>query len=296
MRTLNSLSSKAVCKIVGRVYDLALGRFPAVVRIETTNACNARCTICPHGDLKRPIRRMDDDLFARIIDECGACGCKEVHLHNFGEPLLDQHLEQRVRQAKQMGLPKVKIFSNGSLLSQRRARGLIEAGLDEIKISFDGATREEFERIRVPLKYDRVVENIKCLVALRDELQSAMKIKVACCSTTDKQGTMRSLERIVDGFSFGKIHNWAGGDRPAEDGKIRKPCSRLFRTLTILSSGEVALCCLDYDGRFLLGRLDAQTSIAEVWAGAAYRQARLRHREARQNEISLCRHCTKSFL
>ena len=126
MRTLNSLSSKAVCKIVGRAYDLTLGRFPAVVRIETTNACNARCIICPHGDIRRPIRHMDDDLFTRIVDECAACGCREVHLHNFGEPLLDKRLEDRVRYAKNKGLPKVKIFSNGSLLSERRARGLIE--------------------------------------------------------------------------------------------------------------------------------------------------------------------------
>lgn len=296
MRTINHLSSKAACRIIGSAYDLALGRFPAVVRIETTNACNARCITCPHREIKRPIRRMEDDLFTRIIDECARCGCKETHLHNFGEPLLDKQLEDRVRYAKDRGLPKVKIFSNGSLLSERRARGLIEAGLDEIKISFDGATKEEFERIRVPLQFDRVVENIKGLVALRDEMRSEMRVQVACCSTTDKQGTMRSLERIVDGFSFGKIHNWAGEDSPDEQGKIRKPCSRLWRTFTILAGGDVALCCLDYDGHFLLGHVDADTSVGDVWTSTAYQEVRLRHKEARQSEISLCRHCTKSFL
>ena len=44
------------------MHDLALGRFPAVVRIETTNACNAKCIICPHRNIKRPIRRMDEQL------------------------------------------------------------------------------------------------------------------------------------------------------------------------------------------------------------------------------------------
>ncbi|MBN2472989.1 MAG: SPASM domain-containing protein [Pirellulales bacterium] len=295
MRAVNHLSSKAACRIIGGVFDMTLSRFPAAVRIETTNACNAKCTICPHSEIARPIARMDDELFTRIIDECARGGCQEAHLHNFGEPLLDKHLEDRVRYAKQRGLRKVKIFTNGSLLGEERARGLIDAGLDEIKVSFDGATREEFEQIRVPLKYDQVVENIKGLVALRDAMRSAMKVRVACCSTTDKDGTMQSLEKTVDGFSFGKIHNWASEDYTNGQSKIRKPCSRLWRTFTILVDGQVALCCLDYDGQFTLGRLDAGTSIRDVWTGAAYRQVRARHKEARQDEISLCRHCTKSF-
>jgi radical SAM protein with 4Fe4S-binding SPASM domain len=284
-----------LCRVVGKAYDLAAGRFPAVVRIETTNACNARCVICPHRDLKRPIERMEDDLFTRIIDECARHNCPEVHLHNFGEPLLDKHLEDRVRYAKQKGLAKVKVFSNGSLISEDRAHRLIEAGLDEVKISFDGATREEFEQIRVPLKFDQVVENTKRLVALRDEMRSGLKIRVACCSTTDQQSTMRSLEKVVDGFSFGKIHNWADQETTNGEARVRKPCSRLWRTFTILASGDVALCCLDYDGQVILGRIDESMSLADIWNSDAYRQIRLRHKQARQSEIRLCRSCTKSF-
>ena len=296
MRTINNLSSKAVCRIVGRVYELAGGPFPEVVRIETTNACNARCTICPHPEMTRPVRRMTDELFTSVVDECAQHDCREVHLHNFGEPLLDKHLEDRVRYAKGRGLKKVKIFSNGSLLEKRRSRGLIEAGLDEIKISFDGATKEEFEQIRTPLKFDRIIQNIRDLVALRDEMQSDMKIAVACCSTTDRESTMRSLEDVVDRFCFARIHNWAGEEANGGNGKTRKPCSRLWRTFTILASGDVALCCLDYDGQNLLGCVDGHTSIRDVWNDAAYKRLRLQHKQARQSEISLCRGCTKSFL
>jgi sulfatase maturation enzyme AslB (radical SAM superfamily) len=296
MPIINRLTSKATCRIVGTSYELVRGAFPHMVRIETTNACNARCVICPHRQIQRPIQRMDDDLFTAIVDECAAEGCQEIHLHNFGEPLLDKGLEDRIRYAKSQGVKKVKIFSNGSLINQHRARGLIEAGLDELKISMDGATREEFEQIRVPLEFDEVVENVKTLVALRDELGSALAIRVACCSTSDKSGTMQSLESIVDGFSFGKVHNWASDAFSSRNGKIRKPCSRLWRTFTILASGEVALCCLDYDGQHILGRIGGGTSIRQVWNAAAYREVRRQHVKARQAEIALCRHCTKSFL
>jgi len=174
MKNLRMLCSRIVCRCVGRVFDATRGRFPAVVRIETTNACNARCVICPHKDMNRPIRQMDDALFDRILDECAAARCREIHLHNFGEPLLDKRLEHRIRRAKEKGIAKVKIFSNGSLLTAERARVLIDAGLDEIKISFDGATREEFEAIRRPLKFDRVVANVEQLVKLRNELGSKL--------------------------------------------------------------------------------------------------------------------------
>lgn len=296
MKNLQNLSSQLVCRCVGRVYDATRGSFPAVVRVETTNACNARCVICPHQQMNRPVRQMDGALFRRIVDECAAERCGEIHLHNFGEPLLDKHLEERVRYAKEKGIAKVKIFSNGSLLVPERVRRLIEAGLDEIKISFDGATREEFESIRRPLKFDRVVGNVEQLVRIRNELGSGMKIGVACCSTTDREATMQALSKLVDDFSFGKVHNWASEGSPAGRSPIRKPCARLWRTFTILAGGEVALCCLDYDGQCLLGWLDSTTTIRDIFDSPACREVRRRHREARQAEIGLCAGCSKSFV
>ena len=294
MNPLTSVSSKALCRIVGGALDTVKGRFPAVVRLETTNACNARCVICPHREMRRPITTMQDGLYAQLIDECAAAGCREVHLHNFGEPLLDKHLEDRIAYAKQKGIRRVRIFCNGSLLSPDRARRLIEAGLDEVKVSFDGATREEFERIRTPLKFDTVVQNVVELVKLRDALRSKLRVHVACCSTTDKEATMRSLAKVVDAFDFGKLHNWGGQGTVRK--WLRKPCSRLWRTFTVLASGDVALCCLDYDGKQLVGRVDAGHSIRDVWNGPLYREIRRLHRQARQSQIPLCANCTKAFL
>lgn len=296
MKSLRIVASQIICRSIGRVFDATRGRFPAVVRIETTNACNARCVICPHQRMNRPVRQMDEAVFRRIIDECAAWPGREVHLHNFGEPLLDKVLEERVRYAKDKGIAKVKIFSNGSLLTAERARRLIEAGLDEIKISFDGATREEFESIRRPLRFDRVVGNVEQLVKIRNELGARMKIGVACCSTTDREATMQALSKVVDDFSFGKIHNWASEGQPARRTAIRKPCSRLWRTFTVLAGGEIALCCLDYDGQHLLGRLDDGATIREIFDSAAYREVRRKHRQGRQAEIALCAECSKAFL
>jgi molybdenum cofactor biosynthesis enzyme MoaA len=71
--------------------------------------------------MQRPITTMDDGLYNRLIDECAVEGCREVHLHNFGEPLLDKRIEDRIAHAKQKGIRRVKIFCNGSLLSADRS-------------------------------------------------------------------------------------------------------------------------------------------------------------------------------
>jgi hypothetical protein len=296
MYSLNDMLSKTVCRIGGGVFDLAQHAFPDVVRIETTNACNACCTICPRRNINRQISRMDDALYLQLIDECASSGCGEIHLHNFGEPLMDKQLENRVSYAKGKGIKKVKIFSNGSLLNCERAKGLIDAGLDEIKISIDGASKEEFESIRVPLQFETVVQNIIDLVAMRNTSKSPMKVHITCCSTSDKQATMKPLKNIVDGFSFSRIHNWGNGEQTKNSCRPRKPCSRLWRNLTVLAGGDVSLCCLDYDGRHLMGRVDENTSIRDIWNSPAYRQVRQLHKEGRQDDIALCANCTKSFM
>ena len=82
-----------------------------------------------------------------------------------------------------------------------------------------------------------------------------------------------------------------------ERGKsIRKPCVRVWNTLTILANGDVALCCLDYDGQVILGHLDEKTTIHDIFTNAESKRIRKLHTTASQDEIPLCAGCTKSFL
>ena len=288
--------SKVICRTVGGGFDLLRGKFPPVVRIETTNACNARCTICPHREIRRPIAHMDDAAYFRLIDQCTRPAAAKSTCIISANRSSTRNSKTGIGYAKRKGIKKVKIFTNGSLLDRRRAEGLIAAGLDEIKISIDGADKEEFERIRVPLKFETVIENTARLKAMRNAAGVRLRIIITCCSTSDEQATRRSLGEIADDFTFTKIHNWGGSDLAGDGRRLRKPCSRLWRTLTVLAGGDVSLCCLDYDGQHLLGHTDENTSIGDVWSSPAYEQVRLLHEQGRQGEMPLCANCTKSFV
>ena len=142
-------------------------RLPDIVQIESTNLCNAKCVFCPRDEMHRQQGVMDFDLFRKVVDECAALGITHVRMHNYGEPFLDKQLVEKVRYAKSKGIQEVGMISNGSLITEEIARGMVEAGLDAINISVDAAGKEVFESTRLHLDYDEVIGNVRNLVRTR---------------------------------------------------------------------------------------------------------------------------------
>jgi MoaA/NifB/PqqE/SkfB family radical SAM enzyme len=71
-------------------------------------------------------------------------------LNGIGEPLLNPHLEEFIRSARK-AMPAtgwIGFQSNGLLLTDARACSLVEAGLDKICLSIDGASPETFRKVR----------------------------------------------------------------------------------------------------------------------------------------------------
>jgi hypothetical protein len=293
-RHISRVRSRLNCAVIGSVFDLFHARFPRIVRIETTNACNAACTICPHRMMTRPVKSMSEALFRRVADECAAEGCREVHLHNFGEPLLDRDLPARIRYIKAGGHCWVKVFTNGSLLTSALAAALVDAGLDELKVSLDGVSAADFERVRPPLRYAEIAANVAEAVRVRDARQGRMRIIVTCVSSADRRQSTALLGPLAGRVCFSPLHDWAHGDRRGS-GTIRKPCSRLWRTLTVLSNGDISLCCMDFDGQVHLGCLETGATLKQIWRDRPYRAVRRLHRRAQQDHLPLCAACVKAF-
>jgi sulfatase maturation enzyme AslB (radical SAM superfamily) len=265
-------------------------RLPDIVQIESTNLCNAKCVFCPRDEMHRRQGVMDMDLFKKIVDECAALGITHVRVHNYGEPFLDKQLVEKVRYAKQKGIAEVGMISNGSLITEDIARGLIEAGLDAINISVDASGKEVFEKTRLNLEYDTVIENIRTLARLRNESgRTHPKLILSFVrqnNSADEQAFIEEWRKIADKIHITDLHNWAGTLHTHSD--VRYPCYRLWLTFTVLWDGRVSLCCADFDGRNVLGDLRTST-IAQVWNSPAYRSVRRQHLESGGPEI--CRSC-----
>jgi MoaA/NifB/PqqE/SkfB family radical SAM enzyme len=265
-------------------------RLPEIVQIESTNICNAKCVFCPRDEMHRRQGVMDFDLFRKIVDECAALGITHVRMHNYGEAFVDRRLVEKVRYAKEKGIREVGMISNGSLINEVVARGMIEAGLDAINISVDASGREVFEATRIGLKYDKVIGNIERLVRLRRELgQRRPKLILSFVrqnNSADEQAFIEHWKNIADKVHVTDLHNWAGTLHRESD--VNYPCYRPWLTFTVLWDGRVSLCCADFDGRTVLGDLTTST-IQEIWNSDAYRRVRREHLESGGPDI--CRSC-----
>jgi radical SAM protein with 4Fe4S-binding SPASM domain len=296
-RRARSAAEKALtanARTVRRVL-LATGRdrakhLPDIVQIESTNLCNAKCVFCPRDEMHRRQGVMDMDLFRKVVDECAALGITHVRVHNYGEPFLDRQLVEKVRYAKSRAIKEVGMISNGSLITEDLARGMIDAGLDAINISVDASGKETFERTRVHLNYDTVIGNVRTLVRLRNELgRKRPKLILSFVrqgNSADEQAFIDEWRGVADKIHITDLHNWAGTLNAESD--VQFPCYRMWLTFTVLWDGRVSLCCADFDGRHILGDLRSST-IAEIWNSPAYRAVRTQ--QLRDGGPEICRTC-----
>jgi MoaA/NifB/PqqE/SkfB family radical SAM enzyme len=233
---------------------------------------------------------MSRELFRKIVDECAALGITHVRMHNYGEAFLDRYLTEKVRYAKEKGIQEVGIISNGSLITEKVARGMVEAGLDAINISIDAGGKEVFDATRIGLNYDKVIANVERLVRIRAELgRRRPKLILSFVrqnNSADEQAFIEHWRKVADKIHITELHNWGGTLN--RDSDVNYPCYRPWLTFTVLWDGRVSLCCADFDGKTVLGDLNAQT-IADVWNGDAYRAVRRQHLESGGPDV--CRAC-----
>jgi radical SAM protein with 4Fe4S-binding SPASM domain len=119
---------------------------PREVYIEPTNRCNELCLTCPRTFMTRePEADLDLARFTRVLDQFP--GVQRVVLHGVGEPLLARDLPLMVAEANRRGA-RVLFNSNALALHRRLAQRLVDAGLDELRVSMDAADPRTYLAIR----------------------------------------------------------------------------------------------------------------------------------------------------
>lgn len=141
---------------------------PRSLYLETTSRCNSLCETCilTFGG-REPQRDLSWAEFRQVVDQFPAID--RALLHGIGEPLLNRDLPRMVAHLKARHAD-VLFNSNAITLSPKTARALIDAGLDELRVSLDASTRATYTRIRGVDAFDRVMENLEQLAHLKGDL------------------------------------------------------------------------------------------------------------------------------
>src|SRR6266700_8250325 len=141
-------------------------RPPVCLYLEVTNRCNLLCTTCPrtYEELEPPAD-MSWDLFTSIVDQLP--DLQRAVLHGVGEPMLVKQLPDMVRYLKDRGT-YVLFNTNGTVLNERNGRALIEAGLDELRVSLDAANAKSFLAVRGKDYFGRILRNVRAFRELQE--------------------------------------------------------------------------------------------------------------------------------
>ncbi len=138
------------------------------VYIEPTVACNLDCITCFRNAWDQPLGRMSDQTFERIL-----AGLKElsplphVYFGGIGEPLFHPKTIEWVKRVKDLGVEKVELITNGTTLTEKKARELIDSGLDVLWVSIDGASPETYSDVRLGAELPVIVNNLKRFANMR---------------------------------------------------------------------------------------------------------------------------------
>ena len=275
-----------------------MSSFPKKIQIETFLGCNARCTYCTIGKWKREHGQMSAEIFSRVLEQLVPIrnDVQVISLYMDGEPLMDRDLESRIEMCKVRGLPHIGFATNGGLLTEERATRLLDAGLDWVSFSFDSLHKESFEKVRLRLKFDEVLKNIRRLVELRNAGSYGTKVILRHVNSVDKPEELieyrnywSDLLRSTDAIQSFNVHNWGDGNAITER-EARTPCRYVFDNMTILRDGTVPLCCVDYNAQYPFGNV-METPLMDIWNGMQWETARQAHSSGQRAKIGMCGTC-----
>ncbi|MCX7719395.1 MAG: radical SAM protein [Candidatus Sumerlaeaceae bacterium] len=134
------------------------------IHVEGSFLCNLECRMCPrlvegHAEGLMPFER-----FSRLFPIFPYLDY--VVLTGYGEPTLNPRLPEFVAAVRSRG-PRPRLTTNGTILSEEKARALLDAGIDNLHVSIDAGTKETFERVRAGARWERVLENSRRFNELR---------------------------------------------------------------------------------------------------------------------------------
>ena len=132
----------------------------AKVYIEPTNRCNLECRTCIRNIWDESLGEMSRTTFARIVEGLRSFSPPPaIFFGGLGEPLVHPDIIEMVAQAKTLGAT-VELITNGTLLTKPLSKQLIEAGLDMLWVSLDGATPESYADVRLGAALPEVLSNL----------------------------------------------------------------------------------------------------------------------------------------
>lgn len=285
---------------------------PFIMFVDPSDACNFKCKFCPTSDralmksVGRPWRQMPFDLFKKIADDMTEFSRKVevLRLYKDGEPLINKHLADMIKYAKDVGASKrVDTTTNAALLTKDKGKAIADAGLDRINISIYGVSNEHYKNFSgVKLEFERVLANVREFYEVRGNCEMLVKTVGDTLSNREKEMFLEQFGDYSDKIYIEHIMScWPefdlrGVDVNKEHGiygqeiKEVNVCPYPFYGMAVNSDGLSSVCFLDWGRKLIIGDVK-ESSVKDIWNGKRMRDYQKMFLDGRRKSHPVCGKC-----
>ena len=249
---------------------------PGKLFVEPTNRCNKNCVYCARDSMNRTFHDLSSDAFANIVDKIPR-GIY-ISLTGNGEPLLNKYIYSMISLARAKGL-LVGLITNGTLLTEKNARKLIESAPNKVQISFDAIDKDVYNKMyRSPsgaLSYERVLAKIlKFLYLERAQHRNGIFVTISSVLTDAVQEVRAKSSSFweslpIDNYFESPAFSLQTDSGLSEERRVKSEepwqiCPTPWITLKINSDGSVNPCCHDFSSKYVIGNIN-KSPLAEIF-------------------------------
>ncbi len=290
---------------------------PVVYNIETTNACNMRCEMCPRTTMMtRPIEALKRNIFEKIVDQLRPWNDQEwskwekfvvekyhinpdemnenhfflyvipkvVVLHGYGDPLLDKNIPDYVAMMTERGL--LSYFScNPANINMERTVETFHNGLDYIKYSVESADDLRHKEVRG--QQSNFTESYRKIVKLLD-IKARKNLETTIIITMinlNKPWQQEEFEKVKEAFKGMDVYVYLKSQDQQwyEDNKQETRSIHWIEfcqfpwSSMTIKSNGEAAECVEDFNNEIILGNAATESLYDIWNGERYRKFRMDH-------------------
>ena len=210
MEGVTLLRAKSRLPLGDPTYSLCM---PYQLQLAMTTRCNLACGYCENPLMVKAgmSSDMDFDKYCQLIDQLA--GVRILSLLGIGEPLLHPRFPEMVSYAarKNWGW-HISTTSNGMLLTEELGDRLIDAGLNEMRISIDGPDKDYVEKMRKGAKFDKIIDNFRRF-RRKTDMRMAMNVVMSSINLDSLRGLIPfAMDLGVNHLQIMTLKPWTGVD------------------------------------------------------------------------------------
>lgn len=290
---------------------------PVVYNIETTNACNMRCEMCPRTTMMtRPIETMHADLFEKVIDQLRPWTANEweawqlfvedkygidrnavsenhfflhiipkvIVLHGYGDPLLDKNIPDYVEKMTKKGLQSY--FScNPANINMERTVETFENGLNYVKYSLESVDDIRHKEVRgLQSNFTDSYRKILELLDIKAKRNLDTKIVITMINL-NKPWQQEEFEKLKDAFKDLDVYVYLKSQDQQwyEDNKNKTQSIHWLEfcqfpwSSMTIKSNGESVECVEDFNNEIILGNAQTESMVAIWNGERYKQFRLDH-------------------